>query len=358
MLREFKSKVTLKEGIFVIVVTMVIVHFYMNSHQVIDGIRGLHSTLSPFISGFILAYILNTVATKIEMKLVKMPTKAARAISILIVYVTTIATITLLISYLIPILLINVHELLKNFPYHANHLESISNPLVRRLLQSLLTTINIQELGTYLTQSFPQISGYAFTLTSGIINTGLTLITSIYVITTKDNITDYTRKLTKAFLPPNHYNTITKYIQYFDETFHKFILSQLLSSIILGALAIVGLSLLRVNYAITLGTLLGVLNIIPFFGSLIALIIALAITFLTNSPMLATITAIYLLLLQQIDATIVTPKLMGTTMNLSPILVIIALTLGATYFGFLGILFAVPLAATLKATINNKIYNQ
>ncbi|MDN5810796.1 MAG: AI-2E family transporter, partial [Tetragenococcus koreensis] len=135
--------------------------------------------------------------------------------------------------------------------------------------------------------------------------------------------------------------------------FYKFISSQFLDACIIGISATVILYLLNVPFALTLGILLGICNMIPYFGSIFASIVTTIITFFSAGFQLALTTLIALLILQQLDGNVIGPRIMSGALNLNPIIIIISITVGGAYFGVLGMFLAVPIAAILKIiTIN------
>ena len=113
----------------------------------------------------------------------------------------------------------------------------------------------------------------------------------------------------------------------------------------------IALSIMNIKYGVLLGFMIGLLNIIPYFGAIIGVIIAVMITIFTGGFVQAAIMTVVVVILQQIDANIINPKIVGTSLKLSPILIIFAVTVGGAYFGFLGMLLAVPIIAIIKILI-------
>ena len=111
--------------------------------------------------------------------------------------------------------------------------------------------------------------------------------------------------------------------------------------------------ILRVEYATLLGFLIGLFNMIPFFGAIVAVIIAIFITICTGGIGQAIWMAIVIIILQQIDANIINPKIIGDKLKISPILVIFSVTFAGAYFGVLGMFLAVPIVSMLKPVIND-----
>ena len=123
----------------------------------------------------------------------------------------------------------------------------------------------------------------------------------------------------------------------------------------MGILATVAMSIIGVRYSVLLGFMIGLFNIIPYFGAIIAVAISILITIITGGISQAIIMTIVVVILQQIDANIINPKIIGNSLEMSPILIIFAVTVGGAYFGVLGMFLAVPVAAVLKIVVNDYI---
>ena len=124
---------------------------------------------------------------------------------------------------------------------------------------------------------------------------------------------------------------------------------------IVGIITSIAMSIMGVKYAILLGFIIGLFNIIPYFGAILAVVIAIVITIFTGGIVKAIWLAIVIIVLQQIDANVINPKILGNSLNLSPILVIFAVTVGGAYFGVLGMFLGVPVTALLKIIIEDFI---
>ncbi len=149
----------------------------------------------------------------------------------------------------------------------------------------------------------------------------------------------------------NAYHAIGKYFKESNEIFFKFISSQLLDGIVVGILTSIAMSILHVKYAVLLGFMIGIFNLIPYFGAIIAVIIAVIITLLTGGISQAIWMAIVVIILQQIDANIINPKITGSSLKISPILIIFSVTVFGSYFGIIGMFLAVPIVAIIKLLI-------
>lgn len=213
----------------------------------------------------------------------------------------------------------------------------------------------MQDILTHIATGIGSISGYAIGMTSRVINLFLSIIISIYTLLYKDLLIATIDRIAKLFIKKRSLEIIKSYLNQTNEIFYKFISTQFLDAFILGVLATIILALIGVKYAVTLGILLGICNMIPYFGAMFASILTVFITFLTGGATLAIITGISLLILQQIDGNIIGPRLMGGALNMNPILIILSITIGGAYFGVIGMFLSIPIAAMLKIIFNNFI---
>jgi len=343
------SKLTDKQIVIFSVLLFALI--YITIHTDIFG--DFFDVIRPFINGFILAYLTDILATRVETKVPlkwsrgTSPSKGVRVLSILLIYLLFAGIFAVLLMYIVPILIQNAQLLMARLPEYLNErqIPTITNFLENFSLLELTTRHRADLLG---------FTGYARAATSSVVNGVLSFVISVYVLLTKDGIFKFTNRLGNMILP-DHATAVGKVIQKSHVVFQQFLIAQLLASVILGVLAGVVLFLLGVNYAILIGAIIGISNIIPLFGAVVGIIISLLIMFLSNPPMLAWASFAFLLFLQQVDATIITPKLMGNVLHLNPIIVILAMILGTAYFGFIGILFAVPVAVMLREIAKEKL---
>lgn len=334
------SKLTDKQ--IVIFMTLLFAFIYITVHT--NAIGDFLTVLRPFINGFILAYLTDILASRVEKKI---PLKCARGLSILTVYFLFASILTVLLVYMIPILIQNVQLFFNSLPDYLGH-RGVGN------FEHLLGSFSLSDITPRLTTQLLGVTEYARAATSGVVNAVLSFIVSVYVLLTKESIFNFNNRLAKIIIP-NYADALRTTINKSHIVFQQFLLAQVFTSLILGLVAGIVLSFLGVGYAILIGAIVGISNVIPLFGGVVGIIISVIIMFITNPPMLALTCFVFLLLLQQIDATIVTPQIMGNALNLNPIVVILVLLLGTRYFGFKGILFAIPLTVIMREIVKEKI---
>lgn len=338
-----------------------------NYQFVLNSLSNLLSTLSPFIIGFIFAYLLNGAQKRLERLFQKTKLsfieKHSRGISVLVLYVIIFYLFFLALNYVIPLMIDNVIDLLGLLPQFYDYLVDVIARLESEgvfeslnlddFLQSLTTDFSPENLLRQWTQALTSLGAITRSLSSFVFNGFLALIISIYALVFKDSILLFIDKLGKKTLPEKIYRNSKKWLQATNTIFYKFISSQFLDACIIGISATVILYLLNVPFALTLGILLGICNMIPYFGSIFASIVTTIITFFSAGFQLALTTLIALLILQQLDGNVIGPRIMSGALNLNPIIIIISITVGGAYFGVLGMFLAVPIAAILKIiTIN------
>ena len=148
---------------------------------------------------------------------------------------------------------------------------------------------------------------------------------------------------------------ISKYFNKSNEVFFNFIGGQVLDAFVVGILTSIAMSIIGVKYSVLLGFMIGLFNLIPYFGAIIAVIIAIIITLFTGGIGQAILMAVVIIILQQLDANIINPKIIGNSLSISPLLVIFAVTVGGAYFGVLGMFLAVPIFTVIKLLIEEYV---
>lgn len=324
------------------------------------------SILMPFIMAGLVAYILYIPCKAIEKTFIetdkKFLVKKARGLSIFIVYLLVFAFIFMVINFIIPSLTESIKDLAESVPeFYRNAREYFSN-----LPQdSILRKINIDQIINNLQKidiaetviswlSFENITHYAkgvVGFAGGIFDVFVIVVVSIYLLKERKKIKEFAKDFFKAIFDEETNKNISKYYKRANKVFSTFISSQVLDAFIVGALVTIVLLILKVKYAVMLGFLIGIFNVIPYLGAIVAVFIAGIITLFTGGLAKALLMLVLVIILQQIDANIINPKILGTTLEISPILIIFSVTVLGAYFGILGMFLAVPIAAMIKVLL-------
>jgi len=353
---------------FVLAIMLIIVYKTIdNFAEIKAGIGNLFHVLMPFILGIILAYVLYSPVKKLE-NLLKKPkklkfiSKNATFLSVLIVYIVVIIALVFVFKYIIPLICSSVIDFVSNFPnYYASINETISNLPEDSFFKNETVVENVKKIGEINISDYiniEKITKYAqgaLSVFTGIFNLFVSIIVSSYILLERKEIIKFAKRFIQAIFKEETCEKIGKYFNRTNEIFLKFLASQLLDAIVVGILTSIAMSLLGVKYAVLLGVMIGLFNMIPYFGAIIAVIIATAITAITGGLSQAIWMVIIVTVLQQIDANIINPKIVGDSLKISPLLVIFAVTIGGEYFNVLGMFLAVPVAAVIKVIISDFI---
>lgn len=353
---------------FTFAVAVIFVYKTVDSlEQIVGWLSELLSILAPFAVGILIAYILYIPCRKIETiykksKKVKIVAKKARPLSVLTIYLIMILLLTLLINFIIPPVSQSIIDLTNNFSYYYETAVNKINELpedsfwktevITKIIQEIQNVdmkqiINIEALTQY--------AQGAISFATGIFDVFVAFIVSIYVLNSRSQILAFFRRLANAIFNTRIYKNLDKYFERTNEIFFHFLSSQFLDAIIVGILTSIAMAILGVKYAVLLGFMIGLFNLIPYIGAIIAVAIAAIITLLTGGLSQAIWMLVVVVILQQIDANIINPKIVGDSLEISPILVILAVTVGGAYFGIIGMFLAVPIIAILKVIIEDFI---
>lgn len=348
---------------FTFAVAVIIVYKTLDSfNEISNFIQNLFNILMPFVIGVLLAYIFYIPSRKMESiykkSKLKIVSKKSRGLGIFTVYLIVIILCILIIKFVLPNISQSVTDLLENLPtYYNNTLQTIENAPE----DSILNKINaeeiikgLQEINVSKIFNMETISQYAkgvINIATGIFDFFVAIIVSVYILLERKEILNFGRNLSSAIFKHKTYKNLGLYFRKTNDIFFKFLSSQLIDSILVGIILSIALVIMKVKYAVLLGFMIGLFNMIPYLGAIIAVVIAVLITLLTGGLSQAIWVTIVVVILQQIDANIINPKITGTSLEISPILVIFSVTIGGAYFGILGMFLAVPICTVIKIFI-------
>ena len=323
------------------------------------GFQFIRTLLSPFLWAFVIAYLLNPMMVSVEKKL-----KVKRTWSILIVYLLVLGIIILGITIIAPRMIKNMGELLKDLPNYLDKTEIWATDQVEKLM--VFDRYGIQDtIEQYLSEIIKQVNNYlSFLLTaalteliiftSGFFKFLVGLIMSIYLLFDKESFIRNSKRLIYAAFTENRAASIIKFGREVDDTFSRYLIGKLIDSTIIGFLCYIGLSFIKAPYPLLLSIIVGITNMIPYFGPFIGMIPSTIIT-LFYSPIKALWVLVFIFLLQQFDGLYLGPKILGEKVGLGPFWIISAILIGGGTFGVIGMLVAVPIVAVLKTMLEKYI---
>ena len=278
---------------FLFAVAVIMVYKALDNFSDVMGVIGtFFEVIAPFLAGIFIAYLLYLPCKYFEKKYkktkVKFINKKARVLGVATVYIIAILIIVLLTMFIFPIIFESVVDLINNIPGYyeitvekLNHLPEDSfwnSDLLNQIIES------IEELDLKQFFQFDKIMAYVGSAVSAvfsIVDIFIALIVSIYILVERSEIMNFLRKLATAIFPKRTYNHLGKYFDDSNTIFFKFIASQFMDAVIIGILVSIALTIMGVKYGIVLGFFIGLFNMIPYFGAIIATVISAIITIIT-----------------------------------------------------------------------------
>jgi len=366
-MKNIKSNITKWMYWFIFAISIIVVYKLLdNFTEIRQAIGGFFNVIAPFLGGLLIAYILYIPASRIEKGFRKSKNKLirrnARKISTLIAYLIAIAIIVVIINLILPPVISSIVRLVNNFQgYYQTLLDEISrlpedsfwkSEQVKSVLDSI-KKIDVSKMINM--DTVMQYAKGAISLLTGVVDIFVMIVVSVYALLERGKLLKFIKGLSSAILNEEICLKIGKYFNDSNKIFYKFLSSQIIDALIVGILATILMSILKVEYAVLLGFMVGLFNIIPYFGAIVGVMIAIVITLITGGISQAIWMGVLVTVLQQIDANIINPKIVGNSLEISPLLIIFSVTVGGAYFGVLGMFLAVPIAAVLKILINDYI---
>lgn len=353
---------------FTLISALIIVYKLLdNFNEIGIWISNLFEILMPFIVGILIAYLLYIPCKSVEKVFKKLNTKnilhkKAISLSVFIVYIITVLIIIGALNYLVPVIVTSVEDLVANIQNYYNiTLDNYENLPEDSVLKTDILNVVIESLEDIDIKSYFNISMIAdyamgaLNIATKVFEFFVAIIVSIYILLQRDRIQRFFERLGKAVLDNNVYKNIETTYYRMNDVFFKFLAGQFIDGIVVGIITSIAMSLMGVKYAVLLGFMIGLFNLIPYFGAIIAVILATLITILTGGLSQAITMVIVVTILQQIDANIINPKIIGNSLEISPLLVIFGVTIGGAYFGVWGMFLAVPVFTVIKLIIEDVI---
>ena len=364
-MEEIKSKWKKWVYWFSLGVAIICVYKILDNFPDVTGwINNFFGVIAPFLLGILIAYLLYLPCKKIEKiyekQKIKIIAKKARPLSVITVYAIVVLILVILINFIFPVLIESITELLSNIQwYYENAINSFNNLpedsfLKGDIAKDIIQNIQSIDIKQYLSiDTIFEYAKNAFGIISSVFDIFVTIIVSIYILAGRAQILKFVRNLAYAIFSEKTYNSMEKYFDNTNSIFFNFLASQFLDAIIVGILTTIAMTIMGVRYAPLLGFMIGLFNMIPYVGAIIAVVVAALITLITGGLSQAIWMIIIVTILQQIDANIINPKIIGNSLKISPLLVIFAITVGGAYFGILGMFLAVPVVAVIRILVDD-----
>lgn len=361
---------------FIVIIASIAVFFLIYRYTELAELwNKLLNILQPITIGLILAYLVNPIVKfeekyllsffKKRMKSQKRVEKLSRMVSVFGALVFVGLIIGVLLKMVIPELYRSIEGMIVDLPKQVNYFTDWAgsyideeSELAKYLEQGLRQgTMYFEDWAK--TEFLPQTKNILASLTTGAIsvvkvlfNMVIGVIISIYVLMGKETFIGQTKKLVYTLFPAKQANAIVHTGHKSNKIFGGFISGKILDSLIIGILCFIGLSILKMPYTLLVSVIVGVTNIIPFFGPYLGAIPS-TILIMLSSPLHGLYFIIFILVLQQVDGNIIGPKILGDSTGLTSFWVVFAILVGGGLFGVPGMIMGVPVFAVIYYIIRN-----
>ena len=354
---------------FLVICASILLYLGISQINLIEAsISDFIGTLQPFIIGGALAYLLNFILRFYEDYILshktfkKLKKSGKRGIGLLLTYITASIITYLFIQFVLPQLIESIIGLVNNIPQYLNDLTKVTNEIFDDLnLQPEYISLITDKFGeaityiiTLISNLVPVIGNFIVGATSSILNIIIGIIVSIYILIDKEKFMALGKKIVYAICSENKAKFILRLATQSNMTFSRFIGGKILDSFIIGVLTFLILTIFKMPYILLISVIIGVTNIIPFFGPFIGGIPA-AIIILFVSPIQALWFVIIIIIIQQVDGNIIGPKILGDSIGISAFWILFSLLVAAKFMGFVGMIIGVPLFAIFYSIIKEII---
>lgn len=355
----FFNKYIKYRDILVIVLIALVGYKLIDNYQMfLNLISTTMSVISPFIYAMIFAYCINPIMNLFERKL-----KMKRGLSILSTYLLIGGAIVIGALYIVPSIVDSIISITSEIPKYMETVQGWINEALKN--QNLYDLIN----STGLLDNISVISGKMssiiigildgsvssiVSITTNVVKIGFGFLISIYILLDKERFITEVKTLTYMILKEEKGTKLIGLVRTYHEMIGKYIGTKAIDSAIIGVLAFFGLMIIDAPYTPLLAIIVGVTNMIPYFGPFVGEVVGAAVGIFVSPAMAITI-FVFLLALQQFDAWYLDPKLIGDKVGVKPFYIILAVTIGGGFFGPIGMLLASPTMATINIYYERKV---
>ena len=370
-LKEMKNKV--KESLIVGTYIVVLAFLLLNVKGVTMVLGNIMVIIKPIIIALAMAFVLNILMRIFENKVFffldkqksKFLRNLKRPLSILATFLFVIGMIVGITLFVIPQFIESLSTLIDAVPGYLNSFEAMldkhlsSIELMKVIQDSVIDAWKevLQVVGQLIGKSVTGILSVTVNITNMIFNFVVALVLAIYLLANKEKLILQSKKLLFAFLKKDVVEKILEVGRLTNVTFSSFIGGQCTEAIILGILCFIGMNIFKMPYALLISVLISVTSLIPVFGAFIGTIPAVFIILIIN-PIKAIWFVIFIIVLQQLEGNIIYPKVVGSSVGLSAIWVMVAITVGGSAFGLIGMLIGVPTVSVIYQLVSNATNNK
>ena len=356
-------------GLMFVLGTILLVRIVGSFNNTVKLLGQALQVIAPFLVGAFIAFILyplvrffyrNLFKNTLHMK----SDKLSKWLSILVTYVIAIGVIAILMVFILPQLYTSITDIVDRLPVWYNNLTTMVDNFENR--HADLGFIDYNIINEHLTSLYPKIISYltdtlanllpyvvntSMAIVKGVVNLIISIMVSVYMISDHKNIFYQFKKLLYAVFPKQAADTARAICRESTNIFLKFMYGKAIDSVIIGIICFVCMNIFKFPYTVLISVIVGITNMIPYFGPYIGGVLGGIIIVIVN-PVQVIFFAVMILVIQQFDGLFLGPKILGDSTGLKPLWVIFAIVVGGAMFGVLGMFLGVPTMAVICYILN------
>lgn len=367
----------IKKILFIITFTLVLAMCLFNISTTVGYIKLTLSVAAPFLIGGAIAFVVNIPMNIFENKIFKnkylinkkIANKLSRPISLVLALIFILGIVMIVIGVVVPDLYKTISSVSNNIKSFLPKLydfvrNNINNDTIQNYIYELQKMDWLGMLNDYMkifTTGAGSVISTTMNMISSVMNTtvniAIAIVFCIYILLQKEVLGDNFRKILKAFLNKEHYDNVIRIIALTQKTFTNYVTGQCLDAFILGVMFFIVLLVTGMPYALLIGVLIGFTALIPLVGAFIGCVISMFLLFMV-SPAKSLIFLVIFIILQQLEENLIYPKVVGSSVGLPSIWVLVAVTIGASLWGVIGMIVFIPLFSVIYSLFREYIYKR
>ena len=357
--------------------------------------KDIFAVLTPFLVGFIIAYVLNIpyiFFMNRAFKFMDKPpeeqngkideffAKLRKPLSLIMSYAILFAVVIFLLSIMVPQITNSIQGVIDNFGVYYTSFQAWVFKIAAKFgfeyefMSDVFADINsfiaqytgggsadgsnvigqdtiFSGITDYL---FPHIFDFTKNLYNVVYNGLLSVIVSIYYLANKETLMNQIKKITYSVVPQKYLGKVLRIVDLCNNKVGKFLYGKIIDSTIIGLLCFISMKICNIEYAVLLSVIVGITNIIPFFGPIIGAVPGVVLLVMID-PIQALVFGIIIIILQQLDGNFIGPKILGNQLGISGFWIMFSVLVGGGLFGFMGLLLSVPIFAVIYLLLGEKV---
>lgn len=356
------NRLTLKHVLFLITYTIILIWVMLHLNEVFDTITMVIGMLRPFIYGIMMAFVFN-IPMKFFLK--KLPDSLGRWKKVLAAvcsFLIIFGILAFVIRIVMPQVIDSIASLANSLP---GYIEDAQKTITAMIEKQQIPDEVLRQVDTYSAQlqdtlvnllknGIPHLLTMASGFASSLANVFMALVIAVYLTVSKDKLLEQSHRFLYAFTSQRVNHNVLRVARLTNTTFSAFITGQLVEAVIIGVLCYIGCLILGFPYAPILGVIIGCTNIIPIFGAIFGVVLCALLVAFVN-PLQGVFFVIFGICLQQFESNLIYPRVVGTSVGLSGLWVLFAITVGGGLFGFAGMLLGLPTFSVIYSLLREEM---